>query len=72
MRGRSWRVVVLVAFLVAGCSSTGAQPDEAADFAPSAAEPDPSLRIQGVVTEVFQGGYHVRADRRVAYVGVGG
>jgi hypothetical protein len=70
MRGRNWPVpVVLVAFLVAaGCSSTGAQSDEAAaDFAPSAAEPDPSLRIEGVVTEVFQGGYHVRADQRVAY-----
>ncbi len=70
MRDRCWPVaVVLVALLVAaGCSSPDAPPDEAAaDFAPSAAEPDPSLRIEGVVLEAFQGGYHVRADQRVAY-----
>jgi hypothetical protein len=69
MCGRSWQLgVVLAGFLVAGCSSDSAELDEAAaDFAPSAAEPDPSLRIEGVVTETFQGGYHVRPDQRVAY-----
>jgi hypothetical protein len=72
MRGRSWPAAVLVAVLLAaGCSSTsgaGAESDEPApEFAPSAADPDPSRRIEGVVTEVFQGGYHVRADQRVAY-----
>jgi hypothetical protein len=66
MRGRSWPVV-LVVIAAAACSSTGAQADAAADFAPSAADPNPALRIQGIVTEAFQGGQHVRADQRVAY-----
>ena len=66
MRGRSWPVV-LVAVIAAACSSTGAQSDAAADFVPSAADPNPALRIQGIVTEAFQGGQHVRADQRVAY-----
>ncbi|WP_433408021.1 DUF3105 domain-containing protein [Saccharomonospora azurea] len=41
--------------------------EAAASFAPSADNPDPSTKIDGVVTEEYVGGAHVLPDERVAY-----
>ncbi|WP_277681666.1 DUF3105 domain-containing protein [Saccharomonospora azurea] len=41
--------------------------EAAASFAPNADNPDPSTKIDGVVTEEYVGGAHVLPDERVAY-----
>jgi hypothetical protein len=47
--------------------STASAAGDVADFVPSAQDPDPSARIDGVRVVAFQGGLHVRPDQRVAY-----
>ncbi|HJT03440.1 MAG TPA: DUF3105 domain-containing protein [Pseudonocardiaceae bacterium] len=65
-------VVVLFATGVAGyvmLQSQGKKQQEAATapFAPSAANPDPSRQISGVLVKPYEGRQHVKPTQRVAY-----
>ena len=69
-------VAALSLVTMAGCTIEGnplAAPQAPAPaapdlgFAPSAADPDPSARIPGIVIETYSAGLHVTAAQRVAY-----
>ncbi|GAB2650821.1 DUF3105 domain-containing protein [Prescottella soli] len=57
-------VVVLAA---AGCTDTVDGTAVADPYAPTTAEPDPSLGIEGITVVEYPVGLHVRPDQRVAY-----
>ncbi len=75
MRGRLLLLVVTAA-LVTGCgAATGAPAVDVSGFVPSAEDPDPSRRIDGVRVADHEGGRHVGPEQQVAYTstpGVGG
>lgn len=55
---------------VAGCGLLPVPPAAPADlapFAPTAENPDPSTRIDGLRGQVFEGAQHIGPDQRVAY-----
>nr|WP_254699270.1 DUF3105 domain-containing protein [Rhodococcus sp. SGAir0479] len=56
-----------MALAAAGCADTVDGEAVADPFVPTAAEPDPSLRIEGVTVVEYPAASHVRANQRVAY-----
>ncbi len=60
-------VIALVAVLAVSLYPKYQDKAEADKFAPSAANPDPSTGIEGVVTKEYEAALHVTATQRVAY-----
>jgi hypothetical protein len=63
-------LIAAATVLLAGCGTLPGQAAATVDlasFAPTADDPDPSVRIDGVEGRVFDGAQHVGPDRRVAY-----
>lgn len=79
MRRTTGPLLAASLLLLAGCGSVPpggqAAPVDVSAFVPSAEDPDPSRRIDGVRVEDYEGGRHVGPDQRVAYTftpGIGG
>ncbi len=67
-------VVLAAVIIVGGCTPTvhgetavQSVPVDVSAFIPSASDPDPSLRIDGVQAKKYAGAQHVPAGQRVAY-----
>jgi hypothetical protein len=60
-------VVALLATVITYYLVESAPQRDAASFAPSASNPDPSKNIPGVVTKQYQGSVHILPTERVAY-----
>jgi hypothetical protein len=73
-RGFPWGTVIAVVAVVALAAVVvtyylvqSAPKRALADWVPSASNPDPSLKLQGIVTVQYQGSVHVLPTERVAY-----
>ncbi|WP_433612259.1 DUF3105 domain-containing protein [Prescottella agglutinans] len=58
---------VVVVLAAAGCADTVDGTAVADPFAPTTAEPDPSLGIEGITVVEYPAGRHVQGNQRVAY-----